>query len=91
MILGEAIAAAQHAEDVVIGVVFHHQEDDMLDIRHSIGSSGQIRVWESPWLAQLITSECPQRSSDSFIGLTGRDMESGSCHLAGDSDSTEKC
>ena len=38
-------AAAQHAEVVVVGVVLHHQHDDVLDLRQQIGADGPGRNW----------------------------------------------
>ena len=37
-------AAAQHAEVVVVGVVLHHQHDDVLDLRQQISADGQGRI-----------------------------------------------
>ena len=37
-------AAAQHAEVVVVGVVLHHQHDDVLDLRQQVGAGGQGRL-----------------------------------------------
>jgi hypothetical protein len=36
--------AVQHAEPVVVGVVLHHQDDDVLDLRDRVGARGQVRV-----------------------------------------------
>ena len=38
----EAVAAAEHAEVVVVGVVLHHQHDDVLDLRERVGARGQL-------------------------------------------------
>ena len=38
-------AAAQHAEIVVVGVVLHHQDDDVLDLRQQISADGLRRIW----------------------------------------------
>ena len=41
----EALApAVQHAEVVVVGVVLHHQHDDVLDLRQQVGPGGQRRL-----------------------------------------------
>ena len=38
-------AAGQHAQVVVVGVVLHHQHDDVLDLRQQIGADRQVRLW----------------------------------------------
>ena len=35
--------AGQHAQVVVVGVVLHHQHDDVLDLRQQVGALGQVR------------------------------------------------
>ncbi len=45
-------AAAQHAELVVVGVVLHHQHDDVLDLRDRVGARGQLRVGQRSRLAE---------------------------------------
>jgi hypothetical protein len=37
---GKAVAAAQHAEIAIVGVVLHHQSDDMLDLGKGVGPFG---------------------------------------------------
>ncbi len=49
----EAVAAgpvtgltSEHPEEVVVGVVLHHEHDDMLDLGQRVGAGGQLRVGE---------------------------------------------
>ena len=40
----EAVAAPEHPEVVVEGVVLHHEDDDVLDLRQRVGALGELRV-----------------------------------------------
>jgi hypothetical protein len=39
-------AAGEHAEVIVVGVVLHHQHDDVLDLRYQIGAGRPVRLGE---------------------------------------------
>ena len=43
----------QHAEEVVERVVLHHQDDDVLDLRHRRRALGQAREWQRSWAGGL--------------------------------------
>src|SRR5262249_41755607 len=40
----QTVPALQHAEVVVVGVVFHHQDDDVLDQRKTIAANRHRRI-----------------------------------------------
>ncbi len=47
----EPVAAAEHPEARVEGVVLHHHNDDVFDLGQCVGAFGQVRVRPRPGLA----------------------------------------
>ena len=54
---GEAVAPAEHSQEIVERVVLHHQDHDVLNVRHGVGAWGKVRIGERIRLAKRSASE----------------------------------